>query len=38
MAEKAPRETVVVVVSGDEILVDGPQVASVAEVMASRTT
>jgi biopolymer transport protein ExbD len=33
-AEKAPRETLVLVVSGDEILVEGRRVASVAEVLA----
>ena len=33
-AEKAPRETLVVVVSGDEILVEGRRVAGVAEVLA----
>ena len=35
VAEKAPRETVLVVVSGTEILVGGRKVASVAEVMAT---
>ena len=35
VAEKAPRETVIVVVSGSEILVGGRKVASVAEVMAA---
>ena len=35
VAEKAPRETVIVVVSGTEILVGGRQIASVAEVMAT---
>ena len=34
VAEKAPRETVIVVVSGSEILVDGRKVANVAEVLA----
>jgi biopolymer transport protein TolR len=34
-AEKAPRETVVVVVSGEDILVDGRKVATVSEVMAA---
>lgn len=33
-AEKAPRETVVVIVAGDEILVEGRKVATVSEVMA----
>jgi biopolymer transport protein ExbD len=33
-AEKAPRETLVLVVSGDEILVEGRRVAGVAEVLA----
>ena len=35
VAEKAPRETVIVVVSGTEILVGGRKIASVAEVMAT---
>jgi biopolymer transport protein ExbD len=35
VAEKSPRETVIVVVSGTEILVGGRKVASVAEVMAT---
>ena len=35
VAEKAPRETVIVVVSGSEILVGGRRIASVAEVMAT---
>ena len=35
VAEKAPRETVIVVVSGSEILVGGRRVALVAEVMAT---
>lgn len=34
-AEKAPRETVVVVVSGEDILVEGRKVATVSEVMAA---
>ena len=34
-AEKAPRETVIVVVSGTEILVGGRKVASVADVLAT---
>jgi biopolymer transport protein TolR len=34
-AEKAPRETVVVVVAGDDILVEGRKVASVAEALAA---
>jgi biopolymer transport protein ExbD len=34
IAEKAPRETIVVVVSEADILVDGRKVASVPEVMA----
>jgi biopolymer transport protein ExbD len=33
-AEKAPRETLVLVVSGDEIVVDGRRVAGVAEALA----
>jgi biopolymer transport protein ExbD len=36
VSEKSPRETVVVVVSGTDIVVDGRRVASVPEVMASR--
>jgi biopolymer transport protein ExbD len=35
VADKAPRETVIVVVSGTEILVGGRRIASVAEVMAN---
>jgi len=35
VADKAPRETVIVVVSGTEILVGGRKIASVAEVMAA---
>jgi biopolymer transport protein ExbD len=35
IADKSPKETVVVVVSNDEILVQGRKVASVAEVMAA---
>ena len=35
VAEKAPKETIVVVVSGSEILVDGRKVASVVDVLAS---
>ena len=35
VADKAPRETVIVVVSGTEILVGGRRIASVAEVMAT---
>jgi biopolymer transport protein ExbD len=34
--EKAPRETIVVVVSGSDILVGGRKVASVADVMATK--
>jgi biopolymer transport protein ExbD len=33
-AEKAPRETLVLVVSGDEIVVEGRRVAGVAEALA----
>lgn len=33
VAEKSPRDTVVVVVSGTDILVDGRKVANVSEVM-----
>jgi biopolymer transport protein TolR len=36
IAEKAPKETIVVVVSGTDILVDGRRVASVADVMANK--
>jgi biopolymer transport protein ExbD len=36
VSDKSPRETVVVVVSGTDIVVDGRRVASVPEVMASR--
>ena len=35
VADKTPRETVIVVVSGTEILVGGRRIASVAEVMAT---
>jgi biopolymer transport protein TolR len=34
MAEKAPLETVVVILSGEDIVVEGRQIAKVAEVMA----
>ena len=34
--EKAPKETIVVVVSGSDILVDGRKVASVSDVMATK--
>lgn len=34
-AEKAPRETLVLVVTGDEILVEGRRVAGVPEVLAA---
>jgi biopolymer transport protein ExbD len=34
--EKLPKETIVVVVSGSDILVDGRKVASVADVMATK--
>ncbi|HEY9065258.1 MAG TPA: biopolymer transporter ExbD [Burkholderiaceae bacterium] len=34
VAEKTPRDTVVVVVSGSEIVVDGRKVANVADVLA----
>ena len=34
VAEKSPRETVVVIVSGQEILIEGRRIASVAEVLA----
>ncbi|CAG1019993.1 hypothetical protein BURC_04932 [Burkholderiaceae bacterium] len=36
VAEKSPRETVVVVVSGADILVDGRKVANVSDVMATQ--
>ena len=35
VADKAPRETVIVVVSGSEILVGGRRIALVAEVLAT---
>jgi biopolymer transport protein ExbD len=35
-AEQAPKDTVVLVVSGDEILAEGRRVALVSEVMASK--
>ncbi len=35
--EKAPKETILLVVSGTEILVDGRKVANVAEVMATKS-
>ncbi len=35
MAEKAPKQTVLLVVAGDDIIVDGRRVASVKEVMAA---
>lgn len=34
-AEKAPKETVVIAVSGEDILVEGRRIASVAEVLAT---
>jgi biopolymer transport protein ExbD len=34
IAEKAPRETVVVVVAGDDILVDGRKVATVTQALS----
>ena len=34
IAEKSPKETIVVIVSGSDILVDGRKVASVPEVLA----
>ena len=34
IAEQSPRDTVVVIVSGSEILVDGRKVASVSDVLA----
>jgi biopolymer transport protein ExbD len=35
-ADKAPKETIVVVVSGEDILVEGRKVASVSEAMAAQ--
>jgi biopolymer transport protein ExbD len=35
VSEKEPRETIVVVVSADEVLVEGRKVAAVAEVLAA---
>ena len=35
MSEKLPKQTVLLVVAGDDILVDGRRVASVAQVMAA---
>ncbi|MCY7315659.1 MAG: biopolymer transporter ExbD [Rubrivivax sp.] len=35
MAEKEPRQTVLLVVAGDDIIVDGRRVASVKDVMAT---
>ena len=35
-AEKAPRETVVIVVAGDDILVEGRKVATVTEALAAQ--
>ena len=37
VAETTPRDTVVVIVSGTEILVDGRKVASVADVLAQES-
>jgi biopolymer transport protein TolR len=34
-AEKAPKQTVLLVVSGDDVLVEGRRVASVAQAMAA---
>lgn len=34
-AEKAPKETVVIAVSGEDILVEGRRIATVAEVLAT---
>ena len=36
VAEKSPKETIVVVVSGTDVLVDGRRVAAVADVMANK--
>jgi biopolymer transport protein ExbD len=35
-AEKAPKETIIVIVSASDIIVDGRKVASVADVMAGK--
>ena len=35
MAEKVPKETVLLVIAGDDIIVDGRRIASVAQVMAA---
>ena len=35
-AEKAPRETLVLVVSGEEIIVEGRRIAGVADVLADK--
>jgi biopolymer transport protein ExbD len=36
VSEKSPKETILLVVSGTEILVDGRKVANVADVMATK--
>jgi len=36
VSEKAPRETIVVVVSGTDIVVEGRRIATVSEVMATK--
>lgn len=36
-AEKAPRETLVLVISGEEIIVDGRRVAGVPDVLAAKS-
>ena len=35
MAEKVPKQTVLLVIAGDDIIVDGRRIASVAQVMAA---
>ncbi len=35
LADKVPKETVLLVVAGDDIIVDGRRIASVAQVMAA---
>src|SRR5258706_13972963 len=37
IAEKSPKETIVVIVSDSDILVDGRKVATVAQAMASKS-
>jgi len=35
MAEKVPKQTVLLVIAGDDIIVDGRRIASVAQVMTA---